>query len=63
MTDPKVFDEPSNVEAEGAVIHVQGPSDADMSLTPKAALETANRLSEAAVEALMHRASASKTGG
>ena len=63
MSDPKVYNEPSDVEAEGTVVHVQGPSDADISLTPKAALETAQRLSDAAVEALLHEASSGPRKG
>jgi hypothetical protein len=57
MSDPTVHNEPSNVEAEGTVVHLHGPSNADISLTPKAALETARRLGDAAVEALLDEAS------
>jgi hypothetical protein len=48
-----VHDEPSEAEAEGLAVHVQGPSDVDVTLTPAAALETAKRISNAAVEVLV----------
>jgi len=48
-----VHDVPSNAEAEGMVVHIQGPSDVDLMLTPAAALETAKRVGNAAVEALL----------
>ena len=49
-----VFDEPSDADAEGLSVHVHGPSNIDVMLTPAAALETAKRISNAAVEALLH---------
>lgn len=48
-----VHDEPSEADAEGRSVHVQGPSDVDVTLTPAAALETAKRIGNAAVEALL----------
>lgn len=48
-----VLDEPSVAEAIGPVVHVRGPSDVDVTLTATAALETAKRISDAALDALL----------
>lgn len=48
-----VHDEPSNAEAAGRAVHVHGPCTIDVMLTPTAALETAKRISNAAVEVLL----------
>jgi hypothetical protein len=53
---PVVHDTPSDVEAEGLAVHVHGPSDVDIILTPAAALETAKRISDAAVDVILERA-------
>ncbi|MES3096578.1 hypothetical protein [Sphingomonas aerolata] len=50
--------EPSDASPEGSVVHVRGPADVDFVLTPAAALETAKRISDAAVEVLLETASA-----
>jgi hypothetical protein len=50
--------EPSDASPEGPVVHVRGPADVDFVLTPAAALETARRISDAAVEVLLETASA-----
>ena len=47
-----VYDEPSVANPEGASVHVQGPSDVDIVLTPAAALETAKRIHDAAIDIL-----------
>lgn len=47
-----VHDEPSAAEAEGRTVHVHGPSDLDINLTPGAAIETAKRIASAATKAL-----------
>jgi hypothetical protein len=60
MEDEVVHDTPSDVEADGSVVHLHGPSNAEIALTPKAALETAKRLGDAAVEALLDEASAGR---
>lgn len=52
-----VYDEPSDAAAKGQAVHVHGPSDVDISLTPKAALETAKRIGDAAIEALINHRS------
>lgn len=57
-----VYDQPSDAEAEGPTVHVHGPSDVDVMLTPAAALETARRVSNAAVEVLIDAAVAPKNG-
>jgi hypothetical protein len=54
-----VHDEPSDADAEGPSVHIHGPSDVDVMLTPTAALETATRISNAAVEALLGQATPS----
>lgn len=47
-----VHNEPSDADAEGPAVHVHGPSGVDIIFTPAAALETAKRIGDAAVEAL-----------
>lgn len=51
-----VHDEPSDARPEGLTVHVHGPSDVNVVLTPAAALETARRISDAAVEVLLETA-------
>ncbi|MET0372374.1 MAG: hypothetical protein ABW039_13490, partial [Sphingobium sp.] len=46
-----VHDKPSQVQAEGHVVHIFGPDSVDVNLTPEAALETAKRIGNAAAEA------------
>ena len=55
-----VHDEPSDATAEGRTVHVQGPSDVEVSLTPGAALETAKRIEHAAIDALLATAPVTK---
>lgn len=50
---PPVDDEPSDARAEGLTVHVHGPSDVDVTMTPAAALETARRIGDAAAEVLL----------
>ena len=57
MDDGRVHDEPSEVEADGESVHLFGPSDVEVTMTPKAALETAKRLGDAAIDALLDKAS------
>ena len=47
----KLHDEPSTVTAEHGQVMVDGPDGVAVSLTPDAAVETSDRLLEAAVEA------------
>ena len=49
--DNKLHDEPSTVTAEHGQVLVDGPDGVAVSLTPDAAVETSDRLLEAAVEA------------
>jgi hypothetical protein len=49
----EVHDDASEADAEGRAVRVRGPSDVDVTLTPVAALETAKRIGNAAVEALL----------
>lgn len=48
-----VYDKPSDARADGPVVHVRGPADIDIRLTPGAAIETAKRLGDAAVDVLL----------
>lgn len=57
MIDKLIQDEASEADAGANSVHVHGPADVDFSLTPTAALETARRIEEAAVEAIINRAS------
>lgn len=56
MDEKPVQDEASEVEVGINAVHVQGPADVEVSLTPRAALETARRLGEAAVESIINNA-------
>ena len=49
--DNKLHDEASNVTAEHGQVLVDGPDGVAVSLTPDAAVETSDRLLQAAVEA------------
>lgn len=54
----QVHDQASHAEAEGLTVHVHGPSDVHIMLTPAAALETAKRIGDAAVEVIIENAMA-----
>ncbi len=45
---------PSQVEPCKNVVRIEGPADTLLAMTPGAALETARRMTEAAVDVLMH---------
>lgn len=49
----EVFDEPSKAEVAQGVVIVTGPDSVDVAMTPTAALRSAERISTAAVEALI----------
>jgi hypothetical protein len=51
MADNQLHDEPSNVEAKEGAVCVDGPDQVDVKLTPEAAEETSERLTEEAVRA------------
>jgi hypothetical protein len=55
MVGKEVFAKPSDVNAEGGVVNVDGPDGVDVGLTPEAALETSNRLLDGATEAAGQR--------
>jgi len=57
MSRRKAHDQPSSVEAQTDGVHVDGPDGVAVTLTPRAALETAKRMSDAAVEILIENAS------
>jgi hypothetical protein len=54
----EVHDQASHAEAEGLTVHIHGPSDVHIMLTPAAALETAKRIGDAAVEVIIGNAMA-----
>jgi len=51
MTNDRIYDEASCVEAEDGAVLVKGPNAIDVRLTPHAAEETSERLLEAAMKA------------
>ena len=52
MTDKSiVYDEPSDVAAVDGNVELDGPDAVDVAMTPEAAEETSDRLSEEAVKA------------
>jgi hypothetical protein len=52
MTDKKqLFDQPSDVDAKEGNVHVDGPDEVDVALTPEAAEETSERLNDKALMA------------
>ena len=54
----KVYDTPSDVEAEEGVVMVDGPDGVCVSLTPNAAVETSDRLLEGGMKAQGQRVAA-----
>ena len=51
MIPDKIYDQPSEVTAEGGEVIVDGPDAVAVRLTPDAAIETSNRLFQAGVTA------------
>ena len=51
MDDDEIYDEPSAVTAMDGVVSVDGPDGVDVKLTPEAAEETSQRLSDESVMA------------
>lgn len=49
----EVFDEPSKAEETQGIVVVTGPDSVDVAMTPAAARRSAERISSAAVEALV----------
>lgn len=59
----EVFDEPSEAHTTDGNVIVRGPDAVSVALSPKAALKTAERISAAAVEALIGQAGAKSSEG
>jgi len=51
MTDAKIYDEPTEVDAEDGVVVLKGPDAVDVRMTPDAAEETSERLNTGAMKA------------
>ena len=51
MENDEIYDEPSEVDADGGVVVVTGPDAVDVRLTPDAAEETSERLNTGAMKA------------
>jgi hypothetical protein len=51
MSDEKIYQEPSEVTAKDGTVKLDGPDSVDVTLTPEAAEETADRMVDQAVMA------------
>lgn len=51
MEDGETYDEPSDVSAKGGGVKLDGPDAVDVTMTPEAAEETAERMVDQAVMA------------
>ena len=51
MSDKTIYNEASKVDAEDGAVIVHGPDAVDVQLTPEAALETSDRLTDGAMKA------------
>ena len=51
MSDEKIYQEPSKVEAEDGIVSVKGPDAVDVRMTAEAADETSHRLLHGALKA------------
>lgn len=51
MSHKRIYNEPSDVQAKGGKVSVEGPDAVDVYLTPDAAEETGDRLIEESVRA------------
>ena len=52
MSKPVIFNVPSVALATPDGVHIDGPDGVDVTMTPRAALETAKRIGDAAVDAI-----------
>ena len=51
MSQPKIYDTPSDISARDGVVAVTGPDHVDILMTPDAAVETSDRLLHGAMKA------------
>ena len=51
MSQPKIYDTPSDVNARDGVVTVEGPDHVDIKMTSDAAVETSDRLLHSAMKA------------
>ena len=51
MSNDKVYEEPSEIDAAEGVVSVKGPDAVDVKLTPDAAAETSDRLLKGSMKA------------
>ena len=51
MSNSKIYDEPTDVDAEEGTVTLRGPDAVDVKMTPGAAEETSDRLLEGAMKA------------
>jgi hypothetical protein len=54
MIDAPVHNIAIHAEAVARSVHIHGASNIDITMTPAAAFDTAHRIGEAAIDALMH---------
>ncbi len=59
----KIYDEATVATSEGTSVSLDGPDGVAVSLTPEAALKTASRIDEAAIEALVAKHDVGATAG
>ena len=57
MTAKPFHDKPCEAEASDDAVEVKGPDDMEFSFSPRAALETAKNLEQAAVDLIVSKAS------
>jgi hypothetical protein len=50
---PKTSNKPSEVSSDDGDVHIHGPDGIDVTMTPAAAFETAQRLDAAAIDAVL----------
>lgn len=55
-TKPQVEETPCTAEAGDGIVAIDGPGGIEIDMTPKAALETARNLSDAAIDVLAAQA-------
>ena len=63
MTDGKIYEEPTKVQAIKGDVILDGPDGVDVAMSPEAAAETSDRLLEAAAVANAQRLAGAKERG